>query len=363
MVENSPDSTNQTDFIRCHEHHSFDVGLASELGSVNLAILVHHFQYWINLNKRKGINDHDGRTWTYQTRKDLSAHFPYWSADQCRRLTDQLIKKGILIKGSYNKKNIDKTLWYAFKNEDVFTIGRSAKWIGRSATPLPDDITTNTSISPPPVPSPQGVKDKGKYKYINKSTTQVLSTSCILGPDACKKKIEIKPKKLQVAKKSQAREGPASSEFLPYNLNYRKEELLARKYGLSTEQEKTLDWLCLRKDLNTKTETLCWWAKNYSRDRIEEVYAYAVEKTPGSHKRGAYVNTLLKGEVSVKNNNYEENARIAEEFKKKHNWHNMIILKKYLKIKTETSDVEIPFCLDPKDFARMLEQKHMSFVS
>ena len=48
-------------------HHSFDVALAEELGDVNLAILIHHFLYWINHNRRLKRNLQEGRTWMYQT--------------------------------------------------------------------------------------------------------------------------------------------------------------------------------------------------------------------------------------------------------------------------------------------------------
>lgn len=114
-------------------HHSFNPSFAAKYG-VNEAILIAHFQYWINHNKRLGRNEKDGKTWTYQTRKEIAAHFSYWSEDQVRRITDSLVEKGVLVKGDYNKKKMDKTIWYAFANEEMFTIGKSAKSSGKSAS-------------------------------------------------------------------------------------------------------------------------------------------------------------------------------------------------------------------------------------
>ena len=70
-----------------HERHFFDPVLASRIGVIE-AVLVQHFIFWISLNKRKGINFHDGRTWTYQSLDDIAAHFPYLSRDQVKRIIE-----------------------------------------------------------------------------------------------------------------------------------------------------------------------------------------------------------------------------------------------------------------------------------
>lgn len=135
-------------------HHSFDIQLAAVYG-VHEAILIHHFQHWIRINKCKGNNQRDDRTWTYQTRDDIAALFPYFTYDQVRRLTDKLVESGILRKGNYNKSVWDKTIWYAFENEDIFIIGNfakstdeSAKSTDESARPIPDTKTTDTKTYP-----------------------------------------------------------------------------------------------------------------------------------------------------------------------------------------------------------------------
>ena len=108
--------------------HAFNQIFAAKYG-MHEAVIIAHFQYWINFNQRNGYNFKDGKTWTYQTRKEIASHFHYLSDDQVRRITDRLVEKGVLIKGDYNKLNSNKTLWYAFENEKMFTVGKSAKWV------------------------------------------------------------------------------------------------------------------------------------------------------------------------------------------------------------------------------------------
>ena len=71
---------------------------------------------------RKGVNSREGRTWTYQTLDEIQAHFPYYSKRQIERIINHLVHKGVLIKGNFNDTGYDRTLWYAFINEDMFTI-------------------------------------------------------------------------------------------------------------------------------------------------------------------------------------------------------------------------------------------------
>lgn len=105
-------------------NHSFDIHIATEYKSVDIAILVWHFQYWICKNKRLGKNRIQGRTWTYQTIKEISAVFPYWSLKQVERLIVKAIELKIIIKGNFNKSPYDRTIWYAFENEEKFSISR-----------------------------------------------------------------------------------------------------------------------------------------------------------------------------------------------------------------------------------------------
>lgn len=106
-------------------HHSFDIQLATIYG-VEEAILIHHFQHWIRINSFAGRNFRDGRTWSYQTRKDIQAHFPYWDVERIRYMCNQLVNLGVLITANFNKTGFDKTLWYAFVDEKKFGVDQES---------------------------------------------------------------------------------------------------------------------------------------------------------------------------------------------------------------------------------------------
>lgn len=109
------------------QHHSFDIHLAAKYGVIE-AILIHHFQHWIRINKKLGRNLHEGRTWTYQTINEIQANFSYLTIDQVRQALDKLCNgktrfqkeqqfEPVLIKGNFNNTPFDTTLWYAFVND------------------------------------------------------------------------------------------------------------------------------------------------------------------------------------------------------------------------------------------------------
>lgn len=151
------------------QHHSFDIHLGARYGVLQ-ALIIHHLQHWIRKNRFMGRNIIDGKCWMYQTRKDMAANFPYLSVDQTRRLLEDLVEKGVITTGNFNKSPIDKTLWYAFVDEEAFgvdedsvlalydnhnsnnlyerqsrrTNGKSATSNGKSATPIPN-TKTNTN--------------------------------------------------------------------------------------------------------------------------------------------------------------------------------------------------------------------------
>lgn len=105
-------------------NHSFDIHVATEYKSVEIAILVWHFQYWIMKNKRLNRNCIEGRTWTYQTNLEIAAAFPYFSIFQVERLIKKAVQLKILRKANYNKSQFDRTVWYAFEDEEKFGISR-----------------------------------------------------------------------------------------------------------------------------------------------------------------------------------------------------------------------------------------------
>lgn len=149
-------------------HHAFSLDLATKF-SVEEAILIQHFQHWIGVNRRLKQNFHDGRYWTYQTLEWIAGHFPYWSGKQVERLVKKLTDKGILIKGNYNKLAYDRTVWYAFSEQEIDfpKSGNGDSEIGR---PIPDTLNTYTKTelpkgsigAPPRTPPPPNPNERAE---------------------------------------------------------------------------------------------------------------------------------------------------------------------------------------------------------
>lgn len=140
--------------------HFFDIDIAVKYGT-DLAIFLKNLAYWISYNKAHKQNYHDGRYWTYNTVDSLAKLFPYWSNDQIRRIIRAGIGKGLILKGNYNEKQYDRTLWYSLTDEglDLFNIfeessisgneeihlAKSPNGCGETPKPIPN---RNTDIKP-----------------------------------------------------------------------------------------------------------------------------------------------------------------------------------------------------------------------
>jgi hypothetical protein len=92
--------------------HSFNIDVAKDFG-VNEAIFINNLAFWTktNLANKRGIKDR--LCWSFNTIDAFCIIFPYWNHRQIEHLTAKLEKKGCIIRGNYNKKGYDRTLWYA----------------------------------------------------------------------------------------------------------------------------------------------------------------------------------------------------------------------------------------------------------
>ena len=93
--------------------HSFDIEVAKEYGVLE-AVIIKNFQYWILKNIANRKNFMDGRYWTYNSLSALCELFPYVSSRQIRYAIDNLIEKGVFIKGCFNEDKRDRTIWFSF---------------------------------------------------------------------------------------------------------------------------------------------------------------------------------------------------------------------------------------------------------
>jgi len=192
-------------------HHSFDIKIAAIYG-IEKALLIHHFQHWIRLNRFKGKNIKDGTCWSYQTRESIAATFPYFTIDSVRHHLNGLVELEILKVGNFNKSKFDKTLWYAFECErawgvddfsikEFYTKGENPKSQGKSdfscdvgKTPhRVDENHSGCGENPKPIPDTKK-KILKKDKYIREGLAALPSADAQALKEKFHSKIlELKP--------------------------------------------------------------------------------------------------------------------------------------------------------------------------
>lgn len=90
--------------------HSFDINLAKKY-SIEEALLITHFQFWIRINRTRNKNIIEGRCWTYQTIQQIKDHFPYWSYETVKYFIEKLIEKNLFAFAVINqRKQLEKAL-------------------------------------------------------------------------------------------------------------------------------------------------------------------------------------------------------------------------------------------------------------
>lgn len=144
--------------------HHFDVELAKQYGMVE-AVLLNHFEYWIELNRANGKNYFEGRYWTFNSMKAFAEIFPYLSEKKIRNALKNLQDAGLILTGNFNKSAYDRTLWYAFSDfaESILPkrqmeVAEKANQNSQKGEPIPDNnpdrnsndySDNNTPYNPP----------------------------------------------------------------------------------------------------------------------------------------------------------------------------------------------------------------------
>ena len=155
--------------------HHFDVEIAEKYGMIE-AVLLNHFEYWIELNRANGKNFYDGRFWTFNSMKAFSEIFPYLTEKKIRNALKHLQDEGLILTGNYNKSAYDRTLWYAFSDfaESIFPKGQMdlperANQFSQKGEPIPDNNTDN---------NPNNNTDREKRKRFTPPTVEEVRAYC-----------------------------------------------------------------------------------------------------------------------------------------------------------------------------------------
>lgn len=98
--------------------HRFNVEIAAQY-DMSVSVFLSNIAFWIHHNSANKINFHDGRYWTYNSRRAFSIVLSYWSEDQIKTIVTKCKKEGLLLTGNYNKKIYDKTNWYTLTDKGM----------------------------------------------------------------------------------------------------------------------------------------------------------------------------------------------------------------------------------------------------
>lgn len=124
--------------------HSFDTEIAKLYG-VNAAVLLKNIYFWTEKNRANGVNIHDGRAWTYNSKAAFTELFPYLTVSQIEYALKKLKDAGVIETGNFNKDPRDQTLWYAITKKGYCILenselqsGKFRNGNGKIPGPLPD---------------------------------------------------------------------------------------------------------------------------------------------------------------------------------------------------------------------------------
>lgn len=126
-------------------------------------------------------------------------------------------------------------------------------------------------------------------------------------------------------------------------------------FKLTDEQAQVYAWL-KQQNLNTDDDTLNYWSRTYSADRIREVVNFANSRIKAGQKIrnvGGWIHKFLLTNLAVSNDVCERNQRFAQKFIKENNWANVKVYEKYMK--DEVTGDDLPLTIPPETFERALE--------
>ena len=98
-----------------NDHH-FNVQVAIDFDP-ETAIFLNNMAFWLNVTAANREHYFEGHYWLYNSYTQWAEIFPYWSSKQMRRIIDNAVKYGLLMKGCFNQKRYDNTNWYTFTDK------------------------------------------------------------------------------------------------------------------------------------------------------------------------------------------------------------------------------------------------------
>ncbi len=98
-----------------NDHH-FNVQVAIDFDP-ETAIFLNNMAFWLNVTAANREHYYESHYWLYNSYTQWAEIFPYWSTKQMRRIIDNAVAQGLLMKGCFNQKRYDNTNWYTFTDK------------------------------------------------------------------------------------------------------------------------------------------------------------------------------------------------------------------------------------------------------
>lgn len=111
-----------------------------------------------------------------------------------------------------------------------------------------------------------------------------------------------------------------------------------------------------KKGMPLEQGKLAFWAKNFTLDRILDVYNESKSYKPDCMK--SYMSSLLDKKSKVPNANAESNREFLNEYLVSNPWYGVKIFKRYMKYPIGKDHGEIDLNMNPMDFISRLIEKH-----
>ncbi len=202
-------------------NYHFNIDEAQMFG-VNEAIFISNLRYWIFQNKAENKNFHDGRTWSYNSQIAFTVLFPFWSVRSIRTITSKLIKEGIIMTGNYHADPYNRSLWYAFVDEE-----KALKTGFRL-------VENDKSVEMRPVEDIQSSNPTSHYMCQDRQMDESITTDVITNNKQTNIKQKIKNKHMSSCKKLDAEEVKEIFEFWQQTLNHPRASLDKKRKGKIT---------------------------------------------------------------------------------------------------------------------------------
>lgn len=96
-----------------YEHYGVLYGVSS-------AVIINYMAFHINYNKKHDEFKINGKTWVCQSFTEMHKQISYLTVYTIKKSIKQLLEKDVLVVANHSPDKMNRTQWYAFKDEDEF---------------------------------------------------------------------------------------------------------------------------------------------------------------------------------------------------------------------------------------------------